>query len=56
MDASFSRRNISGEGGARVLKWSTYLERGRNMDPSMNTAPDRRMYQQEAISPRLEEK
>ena len=36
------------------VKWIlAYLERGRNMDPSMNTAPDRRMYQQEAISPRL---
>ena len=30
-----------------------YLDRGKYMEPSMKTAPDSRMYQQEAISPRL---
>jgi hypothetical protein len=33
-------------------RWS-YLDRGKYIEPSMNTAPQRRMYQQEAISPRL---
>ena len=32
----------------------SYLERGRNIDPSMKTAPDSRIYQHEAISPRLQ--
>lgn len=31
----------------------SYLERGRNMEPSMNTEPERRMYQLVASSPVL---
>lgn len=32
----------------------TYLEVGRNIDPSMKTDPDRRMYQHVESSPVLE--
>ena len=31
----------------------TYLALARNIDPSMKTAPESRIYQQDAISPRL---
>ena len=35
------------------MHFSPYLALGRNICPSMKTAPLRRMYQQEDISPRL---
>lgn len=35
---------------------STDLDRGRNMEPSMNTDPESRMYQQVESSPVLKKK
>ena len=47
----FFRFNIS-----KLLIWfRTYLALARNIDPSIKTAPDSSMYQQEAISPRLKQ-